>query len=284
MWAGPVNHLPENISGAKTDSELVALWLAGRPKATIKLYRCLSTQFLSHIAPKGLQDTTVKDVVSWAESLGGKQSSQGTKVKVIKSLLSYAHRTGYSLFNVGLPVRVPRCPKRLHERILERDDVHAVIGYADSGRDRILLQFLYTSGVRISEALGLRFKDIVGNVVHIVGKGTRERKVEIPPGVARDLRSLRWSKDTPSSYVFKSCRGNALDPADARRILRQAAAFVEGRPTPHWLRHAFASHALDGGAPIHLVQKCLGHANVSTTSEYLHCHGTGVSQYLGWES
>ena len=277
---GQVSRIPENISGARTDQELVALWLAGRPRSTQKLYRCVADQFLAYIAPASLHDVKVKTVIDWAEGLGGKPSSKATKIKAVKSLLSWAHKTGYLLFNVGLPVKVPKARTALHERILDAPTVQAVIGSADSGRDQILLRFLYASGCRISEALGLRFKDLRGNRCHIWGKGARERTVCVADSVADDLRSLRWSTDQADAFVFKSYRGNPLDPADARRILREAAASVPEQPTPHWLRHAHASHALDNGAPIHLVQKSLGHANVSTTSAYLHCRSTGVSQYL----
>jgi len=195
-------------------------------------------------------------------------------------MLSWAHKTGYTLFNVGLPLRVPQAPKALHERILEQSDVLAIIGSADAGRDRALLRFLYASGCRISETLALRWIDLRGTRCHIKGKGSRERTVTVSQAVATELRSLRWSKDDEASPVFKSCRGNRLDPADARRILREASCCVVANPTPHWFRHANASHALDNGAPVHLVQKSLGHANVSTTSAYLHCKGEGVSEFL----
>ena len=273
--------LPENISGAKTDQELVTLWIAGRPHSTQKLYRCVADQFLKCLAPKTLHDTKVKTLIEWAEALGGKLSSRATKVKVIKSMLSWAHRTGYTVFNVGLPLRVPRASKALHERILEPSDVLAIIGSADAGRDRALLRFLYASGCRISEALSLRWTDLRGTRCHIKGKGSRERTVCVSHAVADELRTLRWSTDSETSPVFKSYRGNRLDPADARRILREASCSVVADPTPHWFRHANASHALDNGAPIHLVQKSLGHANVATTSAYLHCRGEGVSQFLG---
>lgn len=275
-----MNHLPENHSGAQTDPQLVDLWLSGRPASTQSVYRPVAQDFLAFIK-KGLQETTVADAVRWAELVPGSEATRFRKISTIKSLLSYAHRTGYTLFNVGLILQCPRARQKLHERILDVPAVHQVIGAAQEGRDQILVRFLYASGARITEACRLRFSDIRGRRVTLDGKGRKNRTILLPEAIVQELLSLRWSKDADDSHVFKSVRGRALLPRNARQIVGWAADDVGLRMSPHWLRHSHASHALDNGAPIHLVQQGLGHQNVATTSAYLHARpNDGASRFL----
>ncbi len=275
-----MNHLPENYSGATSDAHLVELWLAGRPETTQAVYKPVVVEFLGFIG-KGLQEATVADVIRWSEMLTGADVTRSRKVSTVKSLLSFAHRTGYTLFNVGLPLRVPRAKDTLQERILEVHDVHAVIRTATSGRDQILVRFLYTTGARISEAVGVRFSDLRGNRITLNGKGKKTRTLLIPELIANELRSLRWSKDPDTAFVFKSFRGRQLNPRNARQIVSTVAEEVGVKMSPHWFRHAHASHALDNGVPLHVLQNGLGHKNLATTSRYVHARPTdSASRYL----
>jgi integrase/recombinase XerD len=272
--------LPENYSGATTDDQLVDLWLSGRPESTQGVYRPVVVEFLTFIG-KGLQDAQVADLVRFAEAIPGSEATRYRKVSTIKSLFSYAHRTGYCLFNIGLPVQCPRPVNKLHQKILEPSDIQGVVRGARTGRDRILTRFLYVSGARISEACGLRFTDLRGNRVSFFGKGRKTRTVMIPDAVVAELQSLRRKGDTDQSFIFKSFTGKQLLPRNARQVIRKAADEAMLEMSPHWLRHSHASHALDNGAPIHLVQQGLGHENVSTTSLYLHARpNDGASRFL----
>lgn len=263
-------HLPENHSGATSDSHLVSLWVSGRPENTKEAYLRDSAKFLEAISPRTLQDATVGDVVAWANNLDGAPATKSRKVSVVKSLFSYAHRTGYTTFNVALVLRVPRPPNKLHERIVDPETVRAITQEACEGRDQVLVRFLYASGCRATEAVTLRYKDLKGNRVTFQGKGAKSRTVLIPSAVADELRSLRWSKDSETAPIFKSFRGNSLSRQDVHKIVSKAAENAGCEISAHWLRHAHASHSLDNGAPIHLVQQTLGHENVATTSRYLH--------------
>jgi integrase/recombinase XerD len=275
-----VKHLPENHSGATSDAQLVDLWLAGRPESTQSVYRPVVTEFLGFIS-KGLQEAVVADLVRWVETLPGADTTRYRKVSTVKSLLTYAHRTGYTVFNIGLPVLCPRPLNRLHEKILEQSEVQEVIGKAEAGRNRTLTKFLYASGARITEACKLRFTDVRGNRVSFFGKGRKTRTIIIPMELADELRALRQKGDTDHSHVFKSVTGKPLLARNARQVIGKAADEAALKMSPHWLRHAHASHALDNGAPIHVVQQGLGHENVSTTSLYLHARpNDGASRYL----
>lgn len=275
-------HLPEDFSGARDDSHLVQLWLAGRPDATRESYAASATRFEGFLQEKGLRETHVADVVAWIDTLEGAPATIARHVCAIKSLLTFAHRTGYTVFNVGLPIRTPKVPDRLHERIVEEDVIQAVIKKADSARDRALLLVFYYSGARVSEVCGLRFKDVVGNrVTFIRSKGTKTRTVLLPAFVADALRALRDPGTTPETNIFRSYRGKPLCRRSAWDIVNKASDEADCHLSPHWFRHAHASHTLDNGAPIHVVQHGLGHASLTTTSRYVHVRANqGSSQFL----
>jgi integrase/recombinase XerD len=133
--------------------------------------------------------------------------------------------------------------------------------------------------LRVSELSGLSWRDLQpqsdSGQITVFGKGGRTRAIQVPPSVWTLLNGLRKKKAEPGDPVFPSRKaksGGRLRPLAVLRIVRKAAgrAGIVLPVSPHWFRHAHASHALDRGAPIHLVQATLGHASVSTTGRYLH--------------
>ena len=135
---------------------------------------------------------------------------------------------------------------------------------------------LYASGGRVSEVCNLCWRDVQANgdgaQVTLFGKGGKTRAIQLPASIAGLLAALR-GEATEEDPVFRSRKGGqALQPVAVLRVVRLAAhrAGIDLRVSPHWLRHAHASHALDRGAPIHLVQATLGHASITTTGRYLH--------------
>lgn len=274
----------EDHSGAVSDEHLVVLWLTGRPTTTQRVYRMTVSRFLARLQAKGLslQTATVADLIEWVDTLSGAPRTKARAISTVKSLLTYAHRTGYTVFNVGRALRCPKIPDDLHERIMEETDIRTLFEAAREGQERVFLRFLYTSGARVSEACGVRFKDIVGNRVTLMrGKGGRSRTVVVPIDVLDAVRELRRPSDHDGSLVFKSRWGTPLKPRTAQMMLKRISARASQEATPHYFRHAHATHSLDHGAPIHVVQRSLGHKNVSTTSRYLHARPTeGASQYL----
>ena len=128
----------------------------------------------------------------------------------------------------------------------------------------------------------LTARDDEGGQITVFGKGGKTRVVLLPASVWRALVQLRGDAG-PDEPVFRSAKGGHLDPSAAHRVVKRAAARA-GLPvevSAHWLRHAHASHALDRGAPIHLVQATLGHSSVATTGRYLHARPNDSSaRYL----
>ena len=175
-------------------------------------------------------------------------------------------------------VELPRSEPALSERIIPQEDVKRMIALEPEGRNKVLLAVLYAAGLRVSELCGLRWRNLQarGEAGQIIihgkhGKGGRTRVVFLPAGVWSQLASLKGMA-APDAPVFASRSGKPLERSRVTRIVREASqrAGIAAEVSTHWLRHAHASHALDRGAPIHLVQATLRHRSVATTSRYLH--------------
>ena len=270
------------------DARLVDLWLSMKTSShTQRAYAAEVARFLEFVN-KPLSWVTLTDLQSWAEHLGQgslKPASQNRAITALKSLLSFAQETGYLPFNVGAAVKLQPNRDTLAQRILEESEVARLIDAAPEGRNRVLLKLLYVSGVRVSELCGLKWCDALprqeGGQITVFGKGGKTRTVLLKPKVWQQLLSIKEEAKAVDP-VFRSRKGGgALDVSQVRRIVYAAArkAGLEQKVSPHWMRHAHASHALDRAAPIHLVQATLGHTSVSTTGRYLHARPTESSSF-----
>ncbi|MGL4621480.1 MAG: tyrosine-type recombinase/integrase [Chroococcidiopsis sp.] len=266
--------LPRDIS-----ERLVEMWLHGLSPQTKQRYRRTSRRFLDFVN-KPLHLVTLADIQGWQQTMVDlSPSSQRTAIATIKSLLSFGHKIGVLSENVGLQMRSPKAKDCLHERILSEEEVRSMIAQELCDRNRIILLLLYSSGLRVSELCQLKWKDLKPRTgsgqVTVLGKGGKVRTVLLPAAVWNEIMRLRG--DAPiGDAVFCSREGDDqgrhLDRTQVYRIVAAAAkrALVEGKVSPHWLRHSHASHSLEHGAPIHLVQATLGHSDITTTSRYLH--------------
>jgi integrase/recombinase XerD len=267
---------------------LVELWLSLKTSPhTRRAYAAEAARFLGFIG-KPLSWVTLADVQAWAAHLeqGNLQpASRSRAITALKSLLAFAQQTGYLPFNVGAAVKLRPHRDGLAQRILEESEVARLIEAAPEGRNRVLLKLLYVSGVRVSEICGLRWCDALtrqeGGQITVFGKGGKTRTVLLKPRVWQQLLSIKGEAQA-ADPVFRSRKGGgALDVSQVRRVVYAAAqkAGLEQKVSPHWMRHAHASHALDRSAPIHLVQATLGHASVATTGRYLHARPTESSSF-----
>ncbi len=271
---------------AETDDQLLRLWLHGRPGTTTRAYSSDVDQFIAFVG-KRLQSITVGDLQEFADTLAElSDASRARKLSAVKSLLSYGHRIGYLPFNVGAPVRLPRVKDTIAERILPEETVLKMLALEPKPRNQAVLRLLYGAGVRVSELCALRWRDMQeredAGQVTVYGRGGKIRHVLLSSGTWDALTAFRdeAGDDAP---VFVSRTGGPLSRTQAFRIVRAAAkrVGVDKDVSPHWLRHAHASHALDRGAAVHLVQATLGHSSVATTGRYLHARPTeSSSRYL----
>jgi len=270
------------------DQRLVELWLSLKTSPhTRRAYAKEAAAFFAFLQ-KPLIQITLADLQSWAQHLGQgslKPASQNRALTAIKSLLSFAQETGYLPFNVGAALKLRPVRQSLAQRILEESAVVKLIEAAPEGRDRILLKLLYVSGIRVSELCGLKWCDLLprqeGGQMTVFGKGGKTRTILLKPKVWQQLLSIQGDARA-TDPVFRSRKGGGpLDASQVRRIVYAAArrAGLPQKISPHWMRHAHASHALDRSAPIHLVQATLGHASVSTTGRYLHARPSDCSSF-----
>jgi integrase/recombinase XerD len=177
--------------------------------------------------------------------------------------------------NVTAALKQVKPQDTLNERILSELEVATLIALETDPRNRLILRLLYSGGLRVSELSGLSWKNLKergkSGQVTVFGKGRKTRTILLKQDIWDELMQLKGdrSNDEP---VFKSRKGGHINRHQLWRIVAAAAkrAGIEGKVSPHWLRHAHASHSLDRGAPIHLVQQTLGHESVATTSRYLH--------------
>jgi integrase/recombinase XerD len=211
-------------------------------------------------------------------------SSAARAVITVRGLHRFAHREGLTRADPARLVRPPTPPRRLPKAI-PLSDVERLLDAAGVGdtplalRDRALLEVLYGTGARISEAVGLHVDDLdraAGSVV-LHGKGGKTRIAPVGSYALRavDAYLVRArpelagrGRGTPT--LFLNARGGGLSRQSAWSILRAAAerAGLSGALSPHTLRHSFATHLLDGGADVRVVQELLGHASVTTTQVY----------------
>jgi integrase/recombinase XerD len=267
---------------------------------TVQSYQRDLRRYLDYLHGRGrrrLTDVTELDVAEFRGALHAGDDehpplaagSVGRAVVAVRGLHAFAVKDGMTAQDPAREVAPPTAARRLPKAIgvAEVERILDAAGSAEDAeprvlRDRALLEFLYGTGARISEATGLDVDDLdhlsTDPAVLLTGKGGKQRYVPVGRYAVRALdaylvrgRPALAGKAVrkASPAVFLNARGGRLTRQGAWGILREAAARA-GQPdvSPHTLRHSFATHLLDGGADIRVVQELLGHASVTTTQVY----------------
>jgi integrase/recombinase XerD len=273
---------------ADTDQQLLALWLHGRSEHTQRAYGADAQRFLEFVGVP-LNEVTLGLVQNYADSLAAAELSPATvhrMLSAVKSLFAFAHRIGYLAFDVARPLRLSSLRDSLSERILDEAEVQRMIALERNPRNTALLRLLYVCGLRVSEICSLKWSMLQsrteGGQVTVMGKRGKTRVILIPESTWNILAALRQGA-TEDQPLFRSRKNGHLHPSQVLRIVQAAAkrANITKAVSPHWFRHAHASHSLDRNAPISLVQATLGHSDISTTGRYLHARPSdSSSRYL----
>ena len=265
------------VKQAHNDEQVVGLWLHGRSVHTQKAYSSDIVRFFKYVN-KPLRLITLGDLQDFADSLTGenlKPASQHRILAAVKSLITFAHKIGYLKFDISKPLRVPKFRDELSERIMTEAEVQRIIGMENHPRNKLLLRILYAGGIRVSSLCRLKWKDLQerdkGGQMTVFGKGSKTHTIIIPESLWDDLMVYK-NTTVDDSPVFRSRKGGSLHPSQVWRIVKKSAvrAGVKKPVSPHWFRHAHASHALDRGAKISLVKETLAHSSIQTTGRYLH--------------
>jgi site-specific recombinase XerD len=257
-------------------------WLGGRAAATRTAYLSDVRAFAEWMARSDVQRPDGVDRLHlrrYLASLGTRKLARATiarKAAALRCYFSWQVRQGRLPADPARSLRAPSGGGRL-PRVLSGGQVSALLDEpaetALDRRDLAVLELLYAAGLRVSELCGLNRGDIDlrGRTVTVLGKGSKQRRVPVHDAAVAALRAWlengRDDVEGPPDAAFVNRRGARLGPRDVRRILDRRSA----SPThPHALRHTYATHLLDGGADLRVVQELLGHASLATTQVYTH--------------
>jgi integrase/recombinase XerC len=238
-------------------------------------------QFAAFLGDAAVQTIDTRLVRGWLAGLHRQRLdavSISRKLAALRSFLKFLVRRGVLERNAARAVRGPRLPKKLVS-FLPVDDAVTMMDAAPARassreRDHAIVELLYASGVRVSELSGLDLDDVDAErgVLRVMGKGRKERMVPFGDVAARALAAYLVRRGTAAGPLFTNHRGGRLTTRSVHAIVRAGAraAGITRRVTPHTLRHSFATHLLEGGASLRMIQELLGHSRLSTTQRYTH--------------
>jgi len=237
-----------------------------------------------------LNDIATADIRGWLaaqQEAGCAPATLQRRGAAVRVFWRWAHQTGVAPGDPAAVLRSGRAPRRV-PATLSQAEASAVMtqvdAAADAGdivavRDMAILEVLYATGIRVSELCGLDLGDLdwERQSLRVLGKGNKQRAVPMGAPAVSALRAWltvrgRWAGPEAGTAVFVGEQGRRLDPRMARRVVHRVLQAVPGAPDlgPHALRHAMATHLLEGGADLRSVQEILGHASLGTTQLYTH--------------
>lgn len=282
--------LPRALEGALAEFERHLRAERGLSPHTLRAYTRDVRDFLKAAGSRGaaaVADLDIRALRGWLGGLsvaGQARATVARRAAAARAFTAYATRRGWLSTDPGLLLGTPS-PQRPLPTILGHEEVAALLAEVDEAtpvgrRDRAVLELLYATATRVSELCGLDVDDVDQSrrVVRVRGKGGRERSVPMGLPAARAVESwlhegrphLAATQSGPA--LFLGARGGRLGPRTVRRIVHRRLDELEDVPSqgPHGLRHAAATHLLEGGADLRSVQEFLGHASLATTQIYTH--------------
>ncbi len=254
---------------------------------TIKNYGIDLREFFEILGKKNIQEMTHLDIRMFLAALKGRSYSKNSiarKLACMRSFFKYLVRENALRVNPAMNVSSPKRDKRL-PKFLDLSEVTSLLDAPSKDtwkekRDKAILETLYSSGLRVSELMGLNHDDIdfFSALVRVRGKGKKERIVpvgQVALKAIQDYLGMNVPKSDAASGkrpLFVNRRGGRLTDRSIRRMILKYARRValKKEVSPHMLRHSFATHMLDRGADLRSVQELLGHENLSTTQIYTH--------------
>jgi integrase/recombinase XerC len=256
----------------------------GASPHTIRSYRADLHDCVGFLERRGLGtlvDADARVVRGYLADLhdrGLARTSIARRLATLRSFFRFLMRRGRVRVNPAREVRTPSLPGRLPAH-LPIDQSQALFRHPPGDevadrRDRAILEVLYATGVRVAELAGLDMEDtdLGEGSVRVLGKGRKERIVPLGSKAVDAVRAYLGGREGSRGPLFRNARGGRLTVRSLHRIVRARAraAGLAGRVTPHTLRHTFATHLLDAGADLRLIQELLGHARLATTQRYTH--------------
>lgn len=232
-------------------------------RKTVKSYLFSVNKFLENARNKGLNENTVKNYI---QILIKKQNPS-----TVSSCISAIEFFFENVLNQKIKLKHPKRNKTIPE-ILTIDEIKKLIESTSNIKHKLILKLMYGTGLRVNEVVNLKKVDLnfQERLIHIkLSKGKKDRFVKIPDSIKQDLEA--YSKLNEQEILFPSSRGGKLTTATIQKIVKNSAkkAGIKKRVYPHLLRHSFATHLLEQGIDLKIIQKLLGHSNIKTTQIYL---------------
>ncbi|MGW4846548.1 tyrosine recombinase XerC [Nocardia brasiliensis] len=290
-----MDELPEDLEALLTEYGRHLRLGRNRSAHTVRAYLGDARALLSHLYARSA-DSAVRELDllllrSWLaqqSAAGVARTTMARRASSARTFTAWLTQTGRLTVDPGLRLGSPKA-HRVLPAVLGRQQAVGAMDAAESGaaqhepmalRDRLIVELLYSTGIRVSELCGLDIEDVdrERRVVRVLGKGNKERSV--PFGVPADEAIGAWLRHGRPAFATTESgralllgrRGKRLDQRQARTVVHEVVSSIPGAPDmgPHGLRHTAATHLLEGGADLRVVQELLGHASMATTQLYTH--------------
>lgn len=255
-------------------------------KLTLKSYKDDLRHWVQWMEDRGLETRSVliehldEFLAQRALKYDYEPASIARQISSLRGLLKYLHANGWMDFSPSQLFETPRLKRYLPHSlsIAEMEGLFQSIDRSSKWalRDTALLELLYTGGLRISEALDLRLQHIrfEDGWITPIGKGNKQRLIPLGPASQKSLKDWmqleRPLTQPASDHVITNPKGRPLSRMGAWKIIQRRAAFLNQKISPHSFRHSFATHCLEGGMDLRVLQELLGHADIATTQIYTH--------------
>ncbi|MGG7621551.1 site-specific tyrosine recombinase/integron integrase [Bacillus coreaensis] len=240
---------------------------------TIRTYKIALFQFFSY-CQKTVKEVKAKDVRNWLAKMseeGLKPRTIQMKLSALKSFYQYLMEENVTNKNPAKRVRTPQKEDKLPYYLDKKQLVLLQELVKENERDRVIVETLYATGVRISELLNIKIEDVKWDSRQIwirKGKGNKERFVLFTHECAERLKTYLKKRTVKSTYLFATHRGGPLSPVTVQLQFREFSKKLGFKVSPHTLRHTFAAHLAEKGMDFTYIQELLGHVNINSTRIY----------------
>ncbi len=267
------------------DMAIIAAWVYQKgPKTQIYYKRVIKElfEFYPSLTLKTIQITHLVLFLKTFKKFS--ESTRNTYKNAIRSLFSFTIKTNYLDKNPALALENLKVPDKIFSKVLSREQIERMILLEKNKRNNLILKILYYTGLRVDELTQLKTNSFHKSndqmIMIVIGKGRKVRSVHIPDHLKVDIldyvfdlssEDVLFTNDRRVDFGIQDFTRSRLNHSQIYRIVKTAAknAGLNVNPSPHWLRHTSATHAIEAGAPVHVVQRSLGHESIATTGRYL---------------
>jgi integrase/recombinase XerD len=243
---------------------------------TIKSYNYNAEKFLDYL-DKSSQSCDAESVKRYFQNIHDKKYDVST-IRLIKASLDFLIKNvfekNFSIEEIPYPKKKKTLPK-----VLSKKEIKIIFDETKNKKHKLILQMLYSSGIRLNELINLKKEDIDPSRKTILvsqGKGKKDRITILSEKLSKELFDYICKTEFKTKYLFESSRAKKYSQKTIQKILKKSSKKLNKKVTPHMLRHSFATHLLESGTDIRYIQKLLGHSNLETTSIYTKVANTNL--------